>query len=108
MPDKSPYSNRELDQKFVSHEERMNARFDSTDVNLTQLRSIIEDLRIHLLEPTLEQAKKTNGRVDGLENWKSWVTGWLAFGSVVVVPLAGYVLYKVTTLSEALYAITKN
>jgi len=104
MPDKSPYSNRELDQKFVSHEERMNARFDSTDVHLKQLGAVIEDLKIHLLEPTLEQAKKTNGRVNALENWKFWAMGAIGIITVFFVPLFGYVLYQVSVLPQTVHS----
>jgi len=98
------YSNRELDQMFISHEERMSARFDTTDIHLKQLGAVIEDQKIHLLEPTLEQTKKTNGRVNALENWKFWAVGAVGVIAVFFVPLFGYVLYQVSILPQTVHS----
>lgn len=65
----TPYSNREINEKF-------------NDI-------IVRLDRIEL------QTTKTNGNVIGLKLWRAWITGALAVVSVVVLPILGYLAYQV-------------
>ena len=89
------YSKRELDMRFNSIVEKNDAW------NATILEKL-DDLDKFRLTPTLEQAKKTNGRVDRLEKWRVWLTGC----SFVFIPaftaVAGWFIYTQLTLEAAI------
>lgn len=59
MPEEVPYSKRELDKYFTD----INSRFDIQD-------KVLADI--------LGQTRRTNGRVNKLENWKWFITGAIA------------------------------
>lgn len=85
MPD-IPYSNRELDEKFTD---------------------IMDSLgRIEI------QTTTTNGKVAKISIWKEQTTGRLqAFGlclMVIIVPLAGWVLYNQSTEPDRIQKATKE
>lgn len=89
------YSKRELDLKFKGSEDKNDAW------NATILEKL-EDLDKFRLSPTLEQARRTNGRVDKLERWRVWLTG----GAVVFIPaftaVSGWFVYTQLTIQEAI------
>lgn len=66
MPDDSNYSKRELDHYFNDMKERL-------------------EKQDHMLTKILEQATKTNGRVNRLEFWRNAI-GW-GFGVVLTITL---------------------
>lgn len=61
-----PYSKREIDQLHTGLHEK--------------------------LDSILSEARKTNGRIGKLEQWRSFITGGLAVLSVLVVPVLIYVI----------------
>lgn len=91
------YSKRELDLMFKNYEEK------NDSWNATILEKL-EDLDKHRLTPTLEQAKKTNGRVDKLENWRIWLTGCAA----VVVPISIWLFYKWVTIDQQINSVVEE
>lgn len=68
----TPYTSREIDQKFTSLEDKQDTHFD---VLASQLEAI------------LTQTTKTNGRVNSLENWKAYMLGGLAVLTFLVTTL---------------------
>jgi hypothetical protein len=74
-----PYTNRELEQKFDDVHEKL----DGQNV---------------ILDKILTQALKTNGRVNELENWKSYSSGALKIVQVLLLPIVGWALYQILTL----------
>lgn len=58
---------------------------EHADENYNLLKEIL--LRVE------EQTKKTNGRVSKLEEWRSWVIGGLACGSIILGVIIGLVCY---------------
>lgn len=59
---------------------------------MEKINSIHEDVKA-----TRQQATITNGRVSVLEQWKSFIQGALALGSVLIVPALAWVVYTVVT-----------
>ena len=51
-----------------------------------------------------EQTKKTNGRVNGLENWKAGIVSAIALISFVIPTCIGWFFYKLTALNEDVIA----
>lgn len=69
-----PYSNRELDMKFVDIHEK--------------------------LDLILVQTTKHNGRMSKIERYSSYVQGGMAVLSIVVLPILGWVLYQVVSFGN--------
>lgn len=80
-----PYSKRELDYFF----ENIAAQIKEGNSNMEKYLVRIE-----------AQTIKTNGRVNNLEWWKQWITGGAGVVTLVVVPLFGYMLYRVANIPE--------
>ena len=59
-----------------------------------EIREMFNDIKKDLGE-LIVQTRKTNGRVNALENWKGWVTGVGATLVVVVLPIVGYIAWRV-------------
>lgn len=70
----TPYSNREIAEMFQ-------------DVRATLAR--IEG-----------QTTKTNGRVNVLEGWRNWINGGMAAFAIILVPIFGWMLFKLVTLDS--------
>ena len=51
-----------------------------------------EDYVKEKLESIHDQVKTTNGRVQSLERWRSWITGGLAVLTIIMVPVVISVL----------------
>lgn len=81
-----PYSVRELDAKFQTIVEKLE--------ELEEQRVIARAETIQTLERIEQQTIKTNGRVSGLERWQSRLQGGIAILTVLVVPIAIYVITK--------------
>lgn len=54
------------------------------------------------LDSILEQTKKTNGRVNKLENWRAGIVAITALLSVVIPVCVGWVFTKITSISDVL------
>ena len=69
-----PYSNREIDSHFKEIKDTL-ARIES-------------------------QTTKTNGRVDNLENWRSYTAGAIAVIILIGVLIVGFLITKVLEFSQ--------
>lgn len=83
------YTNRELDAKFKRVEEVITET--GRDLNVTLNRIEV-------------QTTTTNGRVNRLENWRSFQAGALAVITLIVIPLLGWALWKLSTLDDQVQA----
>jgi len=66
----------------------------------SQIGSIKNDNKEQLDRIEL-QTKKTNGRVNGLENWRSYVAGGLAVITIVGLPMLWILITDVKELRES-------
>lgn len=80
------YSKREIDLIVKG----VTDHIDSTNCNQDQKLNAIEALA----EATLEQAKRTNGRVNKLEGWRSFLVGGWIVVSGFVIPLMTYIAFS--------------
>jgi len=98
MPTDTPYSNRELDRIFKSHEEKMLAGFASVTEQISDVVKVAERIE--------QQTIKTNGRVGQLEQWKEntagKINGVLGLIKWIGIPLfglwVGFVSWSTTEL----------
>lgn len=49
------------------------------------------------------QTIKTNGRVTGLEKWKSFITGGISVITLILVPLLAWSLLEIINFKETLH-----
>lgn len=71
----TPYSNREIKEKFSFLAEKMDDHFDATTAVLIDIK---------------EQTTRTNGRVRSLEGWRQFLLGAIAVLTAVFLPLSGW------------------
>lgn len=94
MPTDTPYSNRELDRIFKSHEEKMLAGFASVTEQISDVVKVAERIE--------QQTIKTNGRVGQLESWRENMRGAWRLITWVGIPLfglwVGFVSWSTTEL----------
>lgn len=62
-----------------------------------EIQEFFKDIK-ESLERIETQTSKTNGRVSKLENWRAYLTGSIVVLSTVVLPIAGWVIYKIQEL----------
>jgi hypothetical protein len=94
MSDAAPFSNREIVELFKAADERA----DNFHNNLTTRMEKFElDVR-NSLQRIENQTTLTNGRVNGLENWRSFITGGMAIISLIVLPMFAWALYTIVNI----------
>ena len=79
-----------LSRQFAEHEIRDKESFNSLNQSI---RNFHDSLKVDLIEIKLE-TKKTNGRINKLENLKYIMIGALAVITAIVVPLLLNILSK--------------
>lgn len=79
-----PYKNRELDDKFKAADERADAFHEKLMDEISYIKEKVDAIE--------KQTKLTNGRVNKLEKWQSYVIGFCACLTVIVIPTAIAVL----------------
>lgn len=68
----TPYSNREIDANFRHFEEKADQRHAE---------------KLAILAEITNQVRKTNGRVSTLERWQSYVLGFCACITMMIIPI---------------------
>ncbi len=81
----TPYSNRELNEKFDSVHGKLDEMRDASDKSFTAI---------------LEQTTKHNGRMKKLELYVSYLQGAMAVVVIAIVPILGWVLYQVVSFGN--------
>jgi hypothetical protein len=90
----APYSNRELDRIFKSHEEKMMAGFEAVMEKVADLNTVVFALK--------EQVTIANGRTKKLEDWRENMRGAWKLVTWIGIPLfavwVGFVSWSTTEL----------
>lgn len=63
-----------------------------------EIQEFFKDIK-ESLERIETQTSKTNGRVSKLENWRAYLTGSIVVLSTVVLPIAGWIVYRIQELN---------
>lgn len=101
------YSNRELDAKFIAHEQIDAQRFqeanDKMDEHFEATMGVLADIKT--------QTTKTNGSVAAVKEWKAFASGafYVLSGVIVllVLPWLGFISWRVLDLDNQIQDSTK-
>lgn len=82
---KEEYSNREVDMIVDGLKDHFTVKLQDISNSLARVEA---------------QTMKHNGRMSKMEAWRNYMLGAISIISAVVLPLMGYVLYRVANLHE--------